>query len=161
MVNEIIKTLDQITDMLLQISVTQYENPCDSLSNASIGGHTRHIIELLQCLENQYAAGIVNYDLRLRDSRLHSDPNFAIASIRMLQRDLDKEDKKLLLQQSFNDTLFSIETNYYRELLYNLEHCIHHQALIKVALLEIPSITIHEDFGVAESTLAHRKQCAQ
>jgi len=161
MVNEIVKTLDQLTGLLQQISDKQYIKPCNSLSNATIGGHTRHIIELLQCLENQYATGIVNYDLRLRDKKLHSDPNFAIASIKILQRDLNKEDKKLLLQQSFNDIVFSIETNYYRELLYNLEHCIHHQALIKVALLEIPSIIIHEDFGVAESTLAHRKQCAQ
>jgi hypothetical protein len=47
-----------------------------------------------------------------------------------------------------------------RELLYNLEHCIHHQALIKVAVLESDTIFVNENFGVARSTLNIEK-CAQ
>lgn len=54
-----------------------------------------------------------------------------------------------------------IETNYFREVLYNLEHCIHHQALIKVALLNFNYIQISETFGIAPSTIEFRKICAQ
>jgi hypothetical protein len=35
------------------------------------------------------------------------------------------------LQQIVDGEEIRVESNYLRELLYNLEHCIHHQALIK------------------------------
>jgi hypothetical protein len=44
------------------LSQTEYSNSCAELSNATIGEHTRHIIEMFQCLENQYDLGVVNYD---------------------------------------------------------------------------------------------------
>jgi hypothetical protein len=47
---------------------------------------------------------------------------------------LEKENKKIELQQIIDNEEVRIESNYFRELLYNLEHCIHHQALIKVAV---------------------------
>ena len=65
------------------------------------------------------------------------------------------------LQQIVDGEELLIETNYNRELLYNLEHCIHHQALIKVALLQSESITVDANFGVARSTIEYRNQCAQ
>ncbi len=55
----------------------------------------------------------------------------------------------------------SIQTNYFRELLYNLEHCIHHQALIKVAVFQLENIKVTENFGIAPSTIEYKKQCAQ
>jgi hypothetical protein len=54
-----------------------------------------------------------------------------------------------------------IESNYQRELLYNLEHCIHHQAMIKVAIIQSSLVAIDENFGVARSTIEYKKQCAQ
>lgn len=78
-----------------------------------------------------------------------------------LLRQLDKPNKSLELQQTIEGEAISISTNYYRELVYNLEHCIHHQALIKVALLQLNHVTIDENFGVARSTIEYRKQCAQ
>ena len=54
-----------------------------------------------------------------------------------------------------------IDSNYYRELLYNLEHCIHHQALIKVAVLKNENLKVDANFGVARSTIEYRKQCVQ
>jgi hypothetical protein len=55
---------------------------------------------------------------------------------------------------------FICESNYFRELLYNLEHCIHHQALIKVAILQCETVTI-DNFGVDQTTIEYRNQCAQ
>jgi RNA-binding protein YhbY len=65
------------------------------------------------------------------------------------------------LQQVIGNQILEIESNYTRELLYNLEHSIHHQALIKVAILQNNSIIIDENFGVAHSTIEYRKKCAQ
>jgi hypothetical protein len=72
---------------------------------------------------------------------------------------LKKKIKKIELQQIIDNEEVRIESNYFRELLYNLEHCIHHQALIKVAVLQSETIFVNENFGVARSTIEYRKQC--
>ena len=54
-----------------------------------------------------------------------------------------------------------IETSFFRELIYCMDHCIHHQSLIKIALLEQNLIHfIDPNFGVAFSTQIYRRQCA-
>jgi hypothetical protein len=157
----IYKTLNELSDLLNQLSDDDYCCPCQDLSNATIGEHTRHIIEMFQCLENQYEFGIVNYDNRKRDYNIQTNTAFAKECIAIILNQLDKENKELHLQQIVDGEELLIQSNYHRELLYNLEHCIHHQALIKVALLQSASIEVDENFGVARSTIEYRKQCAQ
>lgn len=155
------KTLNELTDLLSQLSNEDYSNPCRDLSNATIGEHTRHIIEMFQCLENQYESGIVNYDNRKRDYSIQTDTDFAIECIHIIRNQVEKANKNLQLQQVVDGEELLISSNYNRELLYNLEHCIHHQALIKVALIQSETIEINENFGVARSTIEYRKQCVQ
>ncbi|WP_395062452.1 DinB family protein [Flavobacterium sp.] len=154
-------TLNELSDLLSQLSKDDYTCPCHGLSNATIGEHTRHIIEMFQCLENQYEGGIVNYDNRKRDYKIQTDTTFAKETIVAVINQLDRQNKSLKLQQIVDGEELLIATNYNRELLYNLEHCIHHQALIKVAVLQNDSITIDANFGVARSTIEYKKQCAQ
>lgn len=155
------KTLLELSELVSQLSDKDYCFPCYDLSNATIGEHTRHIIELFQCLENQYENGIVNYDNRKRDKRIQTNTLFAQECIATILNQINKPNKKLQLQQIIDNETILIESNYDRELLYNLEHCIHHQALIKVALIQMATIEIDENFGVARSTIEYRKQCAQ
>lgn len=161
LLSSIKNNLKELIDLLNQLSNEEYSEPCVQLSNASIGEHTRHIIELFQCLENQYESGIVNYDKRKRNTLIQTDTDFAIKQIVVIQNNLDKENKKILLQQKIDGNEIKTESNYYRELLYNFEHCIHHQALIKVAVYQYATIEIDENFGVARSTIEYRKQCVQ
>lgn len=154
-------SLNELVDLLRQLSNKEYSNACADLSNASIGEHTRHIIEMLQCLENQYDSGVVNYDQRERNVLIQTDENCAIQHILTIQNNLEKENKNLELQQIIDGSAIRIQSNYYRELLYNLEHCIHHQALIKVAVLKCENIVVSADFGVARSTIEYRNRCAQ
>lgn len=153
--------LDELILLLQQLSDDEYSKPCVQLSNSSIGEHTRHVIELFQCLESQYECGIVNYDKRQRNHKIQTNTDFAIAQIITIQNSLKKENKNLLLQQKIDGHEISTESNYYRELLYNFEHCIHHQALIKVAIIQSSTIEIDENFGVARSTIEYRNQCVQ
>jgi len=161
LLSSIKNNLDELIDLLHQLSNAEYSSPCLQLSNASIGEHTRHIIELFQCLENQYESGIVNYDKRERNTLIQTDTDFAIKQIRVIQNNLGKANKKIVLQQKIDSNEITTESNYYRELLYNFEHCIHHQALIKVAIFQYEAIAIDENFGVARSTIEYRKQCVQ
>ena len=161
LIKSIHKTLFELSDLLDQLSNEEYAAPCRELSNSSIGAHTRHIIELFQCLDNQYESGCINYDNRLRDYLIQSDVFVAKEALKNILNVMAKPNKKVVLQQALDGEQFNIESNYTRELLYNLEHCIHHQALIKVAILQMNHLQIDENFGVARSTIEYRKQCAQ
>lgn len=155
------KTLNELSDLVSKLSDKEYCFPCYDLSNASIGEHTRHIIEMFQCLENQYEKGIVNYDNRKRDNLIQTNTAFANECIGVILNQIEKPNKNLHLQQIVDKEELIIESNYYRELLYNFEHCIHHQALIKVAIIQNATIVVDENFGVARSTIEYRNQCVQ
>jgi len=154
--------LNSLVHVLMQLpKLNSYAAPCNALSNATIGQHTRHIIELYQCLLAGYVTGEVNYDNRKRDTALENEVSAAVDAVKEIQVNLEQPDKAVKIFCNDHDQAVSIESNYYREVLYNLEHCIHHQALIKVALLSLKDVQVAEDFGVASSTLQYRQQCAQ
>lgn len=155
------RALQELSDLLNRLSQIDYTKPCNGLSGSTIGEHTRHIIEMFQCLNNQYDSKIINYDLRKRDYTIQTNTIVAMNAIAVILNHLDKPNQDIELQQTIEGEAIIISTNYFRELVYNLEHCIHHQALIKVALLQLEHISIDENFGVARSTIEYRKQCAQ
>jgi uncharacterized damage-inducible protein DinB len=154
----------QLADSLNQLSAQQYVQPCKTLFNNTIGQHVRHIIELFQCLENGYEGGIINYEKRKRDTEIETDKEMAGRLLQDIHRCLSKDNKVLTLEACYDDHIneaITIETNYHREIAYNLEHTIHHMALIRVGITEIAAIELPDDFGVASSTIKYRKQCAQ
>jgi len=163
--NAINNVFVQLTASLDQLSQEQYVQECRTLSNGTIGKHLRHIIELFQSLENGYASGIVNYDKRKRDTQIENDKKFALSLLDKIRNGLNKEDKELVLESCYDEDsgeIMSIRTNYNREVAYNLEHTIHHMALIRVGIHEVSSIRLPENYGVASSTVRHRKTiCAQ
>jgi len=156
MIQTIRNTIQELIDVLAQLNTQEYIKPQPALSSATIGQHTRHIIELFQCLLTHYTEGCVNYDKRQRNKEIENNIETAIQAFRKVQSDIEKPNKELLTAYELGETTIEIASNYARELMYNLEHCIHHQALIKVALLNMSHITINENFGVAPSTVKHR-----
>lgn len=154
-------SLNELIGLLHQLSNTEYSKPCPALSQASIGEHTRHVVEMFQCLEKCYDCGVVNYDKRERNVAIQTNTRFAVQAILFIQGNLNKADKAVELRQFIDGEEIRIDSSYNRELRYNLEHCIHHQALIKVAILQSDNIKINADFGVSRSTIQYRNQCAQ
>ncbi|HKO76325.1 MAG TPA: hypothetical protein VJU52_03860 [Flavobacterium sp.] len=154
-------SLDELIGLLNQLSQEEYSKSCFELSSSSIGEHTRHIIEMFQCLNRNYDSGIVNYDKRDRNALIETNTDFAIKMILDIKNSISKDNKNIELQQIIDGNTVNIKSNYYRELLYNLEHCIHHQALIKVAILKCENVAVDANFGVARSTIEYRKQCVQ
>lgn len=158
------KSIQQLTDALDQLTAEQYSAASANLSGSSIGQHTRHIIELYQCLLNGYEQQYVCYDDRKRDVRIETDLAFAKQSLLNIASSVEREDIQLQLAGVYDDEAqeqLQLSTNYYRELLYNYEHTIHHMALIRVGLKEAGAASIAENFGIASSTIRHREQCAQ
>ena len=161
LIQSIKNNLSENIELLRQLTNDEFTQKNPELSNATIGEHMRHIIELFGCLLENYDYGLINYDDRKRDILLQTDKNEAIAIIEKYLLELDKPNKPLSLTHNCFSPIELLQTNYFRELIYNLEHSIHHQALIKVALHNLPHIKIPSSFGVAPSTLEYRKQCAQ
>ena len=154
----------QLSETLNQLSNEEYARPSNILLNATIGQHVRHIIELFQCLEKGYDEGVVNYEKRKRDYQIESNKELATALLKAVYQNIERPNKEIILEaEDYYDTMeiASIPSNYYRELAYNLEHTIHHMALIRVGVNEISFIELPDEFGVAYSTVKYRKQCAQ
>ncbi len=154
----------QLWDSLRQLNASEYSRPCRNLSGGTIGQHVRHIIELFHCLEAGYESGILNYENRKRERITELDKDYSISLLEGIYERLRKPNRVLLLQVSGNgqpQELISIDTNYYREIVYNLEHTIHHMALIKVGICEVSGLELSPDYGVAGSTIKYRSTCAQ
>lgn len=154
----------QLAGSLEKLSPEQYSYPCKNLTNSTIGQHVRHIIEMFQCLENGYETGVVNYEKRKRDQQIETDKAFAMGLLREIHAGLGKSDKSLILEGVYNDDsnhVMQFATNYYREIVYNLEHTIHHMALIRVGLQELTAIELPDSYGMASATVKHKKSCAQ
>ncbi|MFU8860290.1 MAG: DinB family protein [Cyclonatronaceae bacterium] len=177
--------MTSLKDFLEVISESEYCRKSTWLSGATIGQHMRHILEFYTCLlagavaeqpvcnDRQFTIGntpieldqcVVNYDKRARDYDIETKPEKAIETIDAICDKLSGSTvwpEQLFVEGYYeqgSDEVQSIESSFERELLYNLEHTIHHQALIRVGLLEQNMAhLLDESFGVAPSTIRARK----
>ncbi len=162
---QIQQTILDLKGILEKISDEQYIHPAHYLSNSTIGQHVRHTIELFQCLLKGYETGEVNYDQRKRDVQIETSKSLAVKLLQKIATELIKPgDRSIILIADYSENGeqgHRINSNYYRELVYNLEHAIHHMALIKVGLVELNAANVSDEFGVASSTIRYRNACAQ
>jgi uncharacterized damage-inducible protein DinB len=164
LLNELIcETLDRLQHVLFRLDQRSYTTT-NPKGNASIGQHVRHTLEFYQCLLS--ATEVVNYDQRKRDVLIESSPEHAGTVLKEIQRQLSEEsfEKQLSLEAEVSadaDKIIRLPSSYSRELLYVLEHAIHHMALIRVLIKDqLPDFDLEDGFGVAYSTLAYRDQQA-
>jgi hypothetical protein len=137
------------------------------LSSGTIGQHIRHILEFYIAVVEARDTCIINYDNRQRDLLLETDVSCAISNIDKICECLRTMNIKSVLVLTGDYSIESkrsiqVVTTVERELIYNLEHSIHHQALIKVALIDFDlSDIIEEGFGIAPSTIRYKKITTQ
>ena len=155
---------DQLQDALQGLSDAEYAVPVPALSHSSIGSHVRHIIEMFQCLMEGYPTGLVDYARRRRDRTIEENKRTAAELLVSLLENLEKPNKDLSVSAEYADEQgepIRVDSNYERELVFNLEHAIHHMALIRIGIAEAAGIRLPESFGVAFATVNYRNQCAQ
>ncbi len=156
-----VETLNRLKSVLIRVnqSLYTYVNP---KGNASVGQHVRHTIEFYLCL---FSGGDnVNYDDRKRDLLLESSAEHAIVTInetieRLAQLQTDYPISLGADMPTASPDQLQVGSTLARELLYVVEHAIHHMALIRVLIKDAqPEFELEEAFGVAYSTLAYRSQ---
>lgn len=155
--------LAQISEAIKQMDETEFTSPSKTLSGSSIGQHLRHTLEFFLCLEQGLSSGVINYDKRAHDKTIETDKEVALAVIKRMHSFVGHQmnDKPLVLEASYNSSedIASVKTSYFRELTYNIEHAVHHMAIMKIGISEVAShVQLPADFGVAASTIRYREE---
>ena len=160
-----VQVLKDLKSFLNEVDYKTYTEKSELFFNASIGQHCRHIIEFYQCLIDQFNANFVCYDKRQRQMLLEESCTSAGDAVNNILSWLEEAPSDKKLQLSFchsNDSDAVVEyinSSIYRELAFNIEHAIHHMAIIKIAAYILnPAIQIPAHFGVAPSTIRHYRQ---
>ncbi len=154
----------QLSDVLTQLSDEEYTCSLTVLSGSSLGQHFRHTLEFFTCLIDGKNSGIVNYDLRKRDLTIETERAVALALIEEIINELRKSNNDFPIDfeanyELENDHVTIIKSTYMRELAYNIEHTIHHMALMKIGIEFLnPSVRLPVHFGIASSTVKHQLQ---
>ena len=155
--------LTQLAEVVGQVSNADYACPLPVLSGNTIGKHIRHVLELYDLLVNSTQTRPLNYDQRPRDLRLEVDTHEALERIRRINQAIGQLNLSQTLQLTTDlsgegtGESVQIPSSVARELLYNIEHAIHHMALIQIALRsEFPDVVLPLHFGVAYSTVQHQ-----
>lgn len=163
---DILKQLITVSD---ELHDEEFRQPLDILSKNSIGKHIRHIIEFYDLMMVGNTSGSVDYDKRSHDKVLEENRILAVEKMNALSQEIDSiaEDKAIIMTANYSlkeyDPL-KIKTTLFRELQYNIEHAVHHMAIIKIALINnFPAVAIPVNFGIAHSTIKYQRdsECAQ
>jgi hypothetical protein len=160
---QLTEQLSSLKNLIAVLDDEQYRRKISYLGNASIGGHSRHIIELLSCITNGYSGGEIDYVNRNRDLSIENEKRVAIEKLSGLMQDVTRPDKDLFMIVDGEEINLDnrVCTTYYREIVYNAEHAIHHLALIRVALREMKLEIVDDNFGMAYSTIKYQAQLGE
>ncbi len=155
---------DQMTEQISGLTEEQYAQKLPIFSGSSIGQHIRHIVEFYECLFSQQGTNCVCYDRRNRDLSLETNPAVVIEKLRTYRALLDTylPNNPLTLVVYFtadeDEVPTEIASNWGRELVYNIEHAIHHLAIVKIGLREsFPNVHIVSNLGIAPATIKYHQ----
>lgn len=146
---------------------------------SGVGPHLRHCVDHYVSFLLGYRDGAIDYDARGRDAAVETD---RAAARRALDRVLDGlcemtaddlsravriacecspwEDDALVAAATHERANDSCASNVGRELMFLVSHTVHHYALI-AQILRHQAIEVPRGFGVAPSTLSHRRRLAE
>ena len=150
--------------MIEGLNDEQYGLKQEAVFGGAIGGHVRHSLDHVQSIIDAMQTGTLDYDHRLRGTKVESDRWAALDVIRRLvaqlggakYEGLDRELKLRSIVSAEMDTM-EVTTTLSRELIYVLSHTVHHNAMI-AAMARTLGGWVPQRFGFAPSTLAHLKE---
>lgn len=157
-----LQIIRQLENVLSSIDVTQYTQPLAVFNGSSLGQHVRHTIEFFQCFIEGLENDVIDYDARKRDIQIENDLAYTLDCLRNISArilEISNIEKPLFIATYYDDAIPEmVISNVQRELVYLIEHSIHHFALVRIGIQEnFPEIILPCDFGVAYSTIKYRE----
>jgi uncharacterized damage-inducible protein DinB len=165
----LIAVLQQVVELIEDLSDEQYARKPVGVVASSIGGHVRHNLDHIESLLNGIQRGLIDYDARQRGTDVETSRQAALAKIERLACRLYalrwESVRKPLRLSMLVDPLSRpvlVLTSVERELAFVMSHTIHHNSLIGV-IAQLMGVALPNYFGYAPSTIAHReaRQCAR
>lgn len=154
-------TFLQLRTIIDQLSEDEFSEKLELLNFSSIGQHVRHVLEFYMCLSKGIKSSVVDYDKRIRNLLIENNPKYAIGVLEELSKVFcceEIEETFLTNTIEFNGVVMNTNSSVSRELIYLIEHSIHHYAIIGIALRShFRHVEIPYNFGVAYSTSKHKK----
>jgi len=160
----IIQIHSQLKTFLLALPSDTYAQPLDLLHQNTIGKHCRHILEGLEALLPAKEHQEINYENRKRQLVYEIDERTFLQRMDELIDTLASYDLHRIIHvthEPFPGQIAQeqLHTSIGRELLYNMEHMIHHMAIIRLAATSIGlDSLVPENFGLAFSTVQHQQK---
>ncbi len=154
-----IHQLNELNSLLTQLNPEEYNKSLKLLQGGTIGKHVRHVLEFYQCIL-LHDNSIVNYDKRVRNLMLETCVVYASDKLTEIIDSIEvvKTETNLILQVEYGEDTQELTSSFNRELIYNIEHTIHHLAILRIAVhSEFQHITLSESFGYADSTIRYMK----
>jgi len=154
------KQLYELKSILILVKDSDYSKTIAILENGTLGRHVRHILEFYQCLFISIAGDTVCYEDRKRNLLLEENIRFACDYIDEIVDKIEQVDinKRLLLKSKYELGEIIMESSLFREITYNIEHTVHHLAIMRIAIAsELTYIDLSSTFGYADSTIQFLK----
>lgn len=154
-------SMQQAIALLDTLSPEQFVRVDSPAYEASIGAHLRHNIDHYHSFCQGLDDERVDYDHRVRDSRLEKELPLARAILDGIVTDLvelesSDLDRSLQVKMDCGGESEWATSSVRRELQFLLSHTVHHYAIIGM-ICRIQGHEVPKDFGVAPSTLKYRQ----
>ena len=161
LVNHTNNVLSQLADLLDCLEPQQYNQALEILFGSSIGKHFRHIVEFYQCLLDGLEQQTVNYDDRKRNPLIENDLYYSRQLLQQLIQQIQAQTEDIPLQlivcYESSGAEYQLQSGFFRELAYNIEHTVHHMDIIKVSVHQaFQEIQLQPDVGIAYSTIQYQ-----
>ncbi|PCH64462.1 MAG: hypothetical protein COC09_02445 [Gammaproteobacteria bacterium] len=155
------QALEQVLSLVSSAKGGAYSETPQGMTS-TIGRHVRHVLDHYSALQISMNNGEIDYDLRSRDSIIETDSALALRQtnklITWMQDNIHADSAlKMKTEISLNgQETCVVESSLKRELIYLLNHTIHHVAYITL-VLRMLGITIDQHIGIAPATQSYLK----
>ena len=151
--------LQELAAVIAQLSEADFTTALPLLDQATLGKHVRHTLEFHQCFLTREQSFC--YDDRMRNPLLEQAPEEALKHIDWLMDRLRfvQLDRIISMEVRYGTARFEVTTSVQRELAFLIEHTVHHNAILRMALCaSFPHIRFEPEFGYADSTIRFLEQ---
>ncbi len=151
--------LNQVLTLIQAVPDTVYQSAPEGMTS-SIGRHVRHVLDHYTAFQTGIESGEVDYDMRSRDSAVENDASLAeknITAVIAWIKSKITQDKPIQMKTEVSvncKECVVITSSLQRELIYLLNHTLHHAAYVSLMLRKL-GVNIDNSIGVAPATQSY------
>jgi hypothetical protein len=150
--------------LLDSIDQDTYSRKEEGQWGSSIGAHYRHVLDHFLCLIEGLWDFQINYDHRSRNRDIEMSVEVArsttqdvFEALAAVSDDVLRRDCTVVYSVRYGDSIAqNVPSVVARELMFCVEHAIHHYAIMKL-LCALRAVALPCEFGIAPSTLKYQQ----